>query len=79
MLDAIKEWGLKGDGEADCTDGFLRMREAFVRDRDRAWEIEFPPGRYLTRAPHWLDGVGRVRLIGPGATLQMPRPEFGLF
>jgi hypothetical protein len=79
MLDAIKEWGVKGDGEADNTDPFLRMREAFLSDRDRMWEVEFRPGRYLTRAPHWLDGVGRIRLIGPGATLQMPRPELGLF
>jgi hypothetical protein len=79
MLDAVKEWGLRGDGEADSTDAFLRMRAALLGDRERMWEIEFPPGRYLTRAPHWLEGVGRVRLIGHGATLQMARPDFGLF
>ena len=79
MLDAVKEWGLNGDGEADSTAAFLRMRDAFLGDRERMWEVEFRPGRYLTRAPHWLDGVGRVRLIGHGATLQMAHPDFGLF
>jgi hypothetical protein len=79
VLDAFREWGLRGDGETDSTDAFLRMRAALLGDRDRMWEIEFPPGRYLTRAPHWLDGVGRVRLIGYGATLQMAHPDFGLF
>ena len=79
MLDAIQEWGLKGDGEADNTDAFLRMREAFLGDRDRLWEVEFRRGRYLTRAPHWLDGVGRVRLIGYGATLQQMSAGYSLF
>jgi hypothetical protein len=79
MLDAVKEWGLRGDGEADSTDAFLRMRAALLGDRDRMWEIEFAPGRYLTRAPHWLEGVGRVRLIGHGATLQQATPNYGLF
>ena len=79
MLDAVKEWGLRADGEADSTDAFLRMRAAFLGERDRMWEVEFPPGRYLTRAPHWLDGVGRVRLIGYGATLQQSIPNYGLF
>lgn len=79
MLDAVKEWGLKGDGEADSTDAFLRMRQAFLGEPDRMWEVELPPGRYLTRAPHWLDGVGRVRLIGYGATLQQIIPNYGLF
>jgi hypothetical protein len=79
MLDAAKEWGLKGDGAADNTDAFLRMREAFLSDRERMWEVEFRPGRYLTRAPHWLDGVGRVRLIGYGATLQQMNAGFSLF
>ena len=79
MLDAAKEWGFNGDGAADSTAAFLRMRDAFLSDRDRMWEIEFPPGRYLTRAPHWLDSVGRVRLIGYGATLQHMMPNYGLF
>jgi hypothetical protein len=79
MLDAVKEWGLNGDGEADSTDAFLRMREAFLGDRDRMWEVEFRPGRYLTRAPDWLDGVGHVRLIGYGATLQQIIRNYGLF
>jgi hypothetical protein len=79
MLDAVKEWGLNGDGEADSTDAFLRMRDAFLGDRERMWEVEFRRGRYLTRAPHWLDGVGRVRLIGYGATLQQMNAGYSLF
>jgi hypothetical protein len=79
MLDAVKEWGFQGDGEADSTAAFLRMREAFLGDRDRMWEVEFRRGRYLTRAPHWLDGVGRVRLIGYGAELQNSIPNSALF
>ena len=79
MLDAVKEWGLNGDGEADSTDAFLRMRQALLGDGERMWEVEFPPGHYLTRAPHWLSGVGRVRLIGYGATLRQLTAGMGLF
>jgi hypothetical protein len=71
--------GIVGDGKTDCTDGLLLLREQLLTDRDRRWEVEFPPGHYLTRAPHWLDGVGRVRLIGYGATLQQMMPNYGLF
>lgn len=78
MLDAVKEWGFKEDGESDSTDAFLRMHEAFLGDRERMWEVEFRPGRYLSRAPNWLSGIGRVRLLGYGATLQQMTPGMGL-
>jgi hypothetical protein len=70
---------LVGDGVTDSTAGFLALRDRLLTDREREWEVEFPPGHYLTRAPHWLDGVGRVRLIGHGAKLQQATANRGLF
>jgi hypothetical protein len=71
--------GIVGDGATDSTSGFLALHDRLLSDRERLWEVEFPPGRYLTRAPNWLDSVGRVRLIGHGATLQQMTANAALF
>jgi hypothetical protein len=76
---AATDFGIAGDGATDSTAGFLALRAHLLTDRDRMWEVEFPPGRYLTRAPNWLSGVGRVRLIGYGATLQQRTRNAALF
>ena len=73
------DFGIIGDGATDSTDGFLALHVHLLSDRERVWEVEFPPGHYLTRAPHWLSGVGRVRLMGYGATLQQANLNQGLF
>lgn len=76
---AVADFGIAGDGVTDSTDGFLALRAHLLTDRDRMWEVEFPPGHYLTRAPHWLSGIGRGRLIGYGATLQQMNANRALF
>jgi hypothetical protein len=76
---AVPDLGIIGDGVTDSTAGFLALHEMLLSDRARMWEVEFPPGHYLTRAPHWLAGVGRVRLTGYGATLQQASANQGLF
>ena len=76
---AAADFGIAGDGASDSTEGFLALHAHLLSDRERQWEVEFPPGHYLTRAPHWLSGVGRVRLIGHGARLQQATANRGLF
>jgi hypothetical protein len=76
---SVPDLGIVGDGETDSTTGFLALRRRLLSDREREWTVEFPPGHYLTRAAHWLDGVGRVRLIGHGARLQQATANRGLF
>jgi hypothetical protein len=76
---AVTDFAIAGDGVTDSTSGFLALRARLLTDRNRMWEVKFPPGLYLTRAPHWLSGVGRVRLIGYGATLQQKTTNAALF
>ena len=73
------DFGIAGDGVTDSTNGFLALHAHLLSDRDRMWEVEFPPGHYLTRASHWLTNVGRVTLIGYGASLQHMVANRGLF
>jgi hypothetical protein len=76
---AAADFGITGDGVSDSTAGLLALRAHLLTDRTRMWEVEFAPGRYLTRAPDWLAGVGRVRLIGYGAILQQKTANAALF
>ena len=73
------DFGIVGDGVTDSTEGFLSLHAQLLSDRERMWEIDFPPGHYLTRASHWLTNVGRVTLIGYGASFQHLVANRGLF
>lgn len=73
------DFGISGDGVTDSTDGFLALHARLLSDRERMWRVEFQPGHYLTRASHWLTNVGRVMLVGYGASLQHMVANKGLF
>lgn len=73
------DFGIVGDGITDSTDGFLTLHAHLLSDRERMWQVQFSPGHYLTRASHWLINVGRVTLIGYGASLQHMVANKGLF
>ena len=76
---AAADFGIVGDGVTDSTDGFLALHARLLSDRGRMWQVEFPPGHYLTRASLWLANVGRVALFGYGASLQHLVANKGLF
>jgi hypothetical protein len=65
--------------DQDSTLGFLALGERLRENRTTPQTVELPAGRLLTRAAHWLNGVGDVALVGDGTTLQSLEPSVGLF
>lgn len=71
-----KEFGISPEA-ADNSAGLQLLHARLLSDRERMWEVEFPPGIYRYTWQYWLENLGRVRFHAHGASFQSHGSDAG--